>query len=185
MPESLVFEDERVLRQLRRQAAWTVAVAAVGFIGGLVLLSLMRRYQIADLPTAGMLCLGWGGLTAWAALRLYRLQQHIWRLQLSATALTGYDYGRHAWRIDWSLLDHVELTDQDLRITTRDGRRFVIPGCHADFPELGHALVDKAERLGCPLYVNGRPFEALDIRTLLPLPPDITLPADSSGQPSA
>ncbi len=182
MPEALVFEDERVLRQLRRQVAWTVIVAAAGFVGGLVLLSLMSRTQIADLSVAGVLCLGWGGLTAWAALRLYRLQQHIWRLQLSATALTGYDYGRHAWRIDWGLLDHVELTDHDLRLTTRDGRRFIIPGHHTDFSELGHALVEQAERLGCPLYVNGRPFEAIDIRTLLP--PDITLPANSSGQPS-
>lgn len=180
----LLFEDQQMLRHLRRRAAWTVVVAAIGFVGGLVLLSALSRHRIADLSAAGLLCLAWGSLTAWAALRLYRLQHQVWRLHLSESRLIGYDYGRHAWTIDWMHVDRLNLTDEGLRVETLDGRHLLVPSWHADFSALGHALLDYAEHLGCPLYLNGRPFEAVDLRTLLPLPPDVAVPTDSPRQPS-
>ncbi len=180
----IFFEDQQMLRHLRRRAAWTVVVAAVGFVGGLVLLSVLSRLRIADLSIAGLLCLLWGSLTAWAALRLYRLQHQVWRLHLSESKLIGYDYGRQAWVIDWMHLDRLNLTEDGLRVETLDGRHLVIPNGHADFSALSHALLDYAEHLGCPLYLNGRPFETVDLRTLLPLPPEIAVPTDSPRQPS-
>lgn len=183
MPD-LLFEDVQMLQRLRRQAAWTVVIAAVGFVGGLVLLSLFSRHRIADLLVACFLCLAWGGLTAWAALRLYRLQHQVWRLQLSDTRLVGYDYGRHARTLEWAHIHRLELADQELRLETLDSRRLVVPDEHAGFPELSHVLLDYAERFGCPLYLNGCPFEAIDLRTLLPIPPDISIPTDSLRQPS-
>lgn len=184
MAELLIFDDPAAFRRLRRQALWTVVLAAAGFVGGLVLLAAARRQAPSDLWVAGMLCLLWGTLTVWAALRLYRLQHQIWRLHLSETTLTGYDYSRHAWTLDWAHVYRLELTDQDLRVETVDGQQLIIPCWHADFSELGHALLDYAERFGCPLYLKGRPFETIDLRTLLSLPPHVSVPADSPRQPS-
>ncbi len=185
MPERYeTFDDLNTLHRIRHQVAWTIVLTLLGLIGGLVLLGFTRRHTPADLPIAGLLCIGWGILAAWAALRLYRLQQLFWRITLSDTALIGYNYSRHAHTVGWHTIQRLELTDQELRLHTEDGRQLLIPNYHAAFPILGHILIDWAEQAGCPLYLNGQPFESINIRTLLALPSDIALPADSANSSS-
>ncbi|CAM3289896.1 hypothetical protein [Rhodothermus bifroesti] len=182
MPERYeTFDDLGTLHHIRYQVAWTVALTLIGLVSGLVLLGLTRQHTPADLLIAGLLCISWGILAAWAALRLHRLQQLFWRITFSDTAITGYDYSRHAHTIGWHAIERLELTDQDLRLHTENGRQLIIPNYHAAFPVLGRILIDWAERTGCPLYLNGQPFEAINIRSFLALPPDITLPADSAS----
>jgi hypothetical protein len=100
------------------------------------------------------------------------LRSVVWCVKLSARGLVGYDYGRRRVALAWPAVERVELDAEGLVVVGRDGggepRRLRVPHLFPDYARLSHRVVEYAEAFGRPVYVDGRPWQLLDVHEVYP-----------------
>lgn len=127
------------------------------------------------LPLVGLL---WGGTLVWTVYRLRRLRRIVWCIKISDRHVVGYDYHRRRTIIDWIRVQRIELTKHGLTLVTDDHQRLEIPHLFSDYGPLSHSLLRAAEVYETPIYVDGKPWEELDVYSLYPF-----LPEQTTGSP--
>jgi hypothetical protein len=163
-----VFDNEAVQLHARKQAAHLTAVAA-----GAVLVSLFGIALGSEgyLPMPGLgwlLVLTWFLTVQWMARRMRKLRRLVWCIKLSEERLVGYDYTRRKAVMEWSRVQRVEVTGDGLLIVGPALFAFEIPHLFPDFAELSHRVVYYAELNGSPVFIDGQPWQELDVFQLFP-----------------
>ncbi len=170
---SEVFDDERVLTAVRRRARRTMVAFAVGSLvsvasaplGALV----WPHAATAAALVAGLLLTG---LAAWTLRRLSRLHRTLWKVELSVGRIVGHDVGGRRVSITWSALSVLDVRSGGIAFVGRDHdghrARLVVPSSMPGFVTLGHRAVGYAEAFGCSLWVEGAPWNQLDLAPLCP-----------------
>ena len=163
-----VFDDEQVQFVTRKQVATlsffffaSVALTGAAFAIG----------QWDNLPTAltgGFILLAWLVMIRWASRRLRSLRRIMWCLKLSDRRLVGYDYARRKTSLDWTHVERVELVRKGLRIYGPPPCYLEIPTLFPDFATLSHRIVSYAEFYEVPVFVDGQPWQSLDVYALYP-----------------
>ena len=123
------------------------------------------------LPTAGFaVALASGaalvGYGIWLIARLSAIHGTLWRLDLSVHRALGFDTGRRARILAWPDVHHVDVADAGITIVGRTHGAWVrlhVPRSFPRYVTLAHRVVEYARAHRRPLWLDGRPLEAVDL----------------------
>ncbi len=170
-----VFDNEEVQRLSRKRAAALIALATTLFVGTLTLLVMNREGVVSTTPAGTLITSSWLAAAWWITRRLRRLRRLVWCVKLSDNRIEGYDYTRRKTVFEWREVERLELTRHGLVVIGPDECSLEIPHLFPEYALLSHRVVQYADAYGIPIFVNGRPWEDLDVYALFPF-----LEADSS-----
>ncbi len=162
------FENEEVQRYVRSQAA-TISLGAMGLFSGTALLLLfgaklgMTSVHIILIILSSLLT-----YAVWGGSRLRHIRQVLWCVKLSDRCVAGYDYARRLKKFDWINVQRIDLLDHALRVEGANQKRFEVPHLFPDFATLSHRIMHYAEFYEIPVFVNGRPWQSLDVYAAFP-----------------
>ena len=123
--------------------------------------------SMAVAVAAGALLAAHAGWTVW---QLARIRRTVWRLDLSVHHVVGHDASGGRRVLAWADVTWVDVGDAGIDLVGRRmGRRvrLVVPPSFPDHGRIGHRVVRYAEAFSRPVFVDGRPWQALGIGTLL------------------
>ncbi|MFQ5571060.1 MAG: hypothetical protein ACE5G0_15375 [Rhodothermales bacterium] len=163
-----VFDNEEVQSYARRQATRLTALA-VGAVMITFLGAALGFEGYLPLPlVGGIFIVTWLVTVRWVSHRLRKLRRLVWCIKLSPHRVVGYDYTRRKATMEWSKVQRVELTGNGLLLVGPDVFAFEIPHLFPDFALLSHRVVHYAELHGIPVFVDGHPWQHLDVYQLFP-----------------
>ena len=161
--DALLLSRQRV-RGLTRRYAFAALVVALG--APLAIIHLPGGAWMATVAAVALIAAG-----VWLALALRRLHGIAWCVRLSFHELVA-DFGRRRTAFRWEELQRVELDDDGLLLIGPDTggalRRLRLPDSFPDYVRLSHRVVEYAEAHRRPVYLDGRPWQLLDVDALYP-----------------
>lgn len=170
--ESDRFEDFQALLDFQRRRRASIVVFAL--VAGAVVafappLALVFEGSLA-VPIAGAAVLSAAALLT--IRRLVRLRRCVWCVQLTPRCVRFLLVDGRERETAWRQARRVELDADGLHVVGVDGtgreHRDTVPGDMPAFPALGHRAVSLAEAHGCPVCIDGRPWQFLDLERLYP-----------------
>lgn len=149
--------------------------ALIGFGIGTVLVALAAPLTAVVLDGADWVPVVAGLLltlhAGWTIHRLARLRQRVWRVAISPRHVVALDAGRRQTSVAWSAVERVEVDDEGLTLVSRGlegvAHRLHVRPHFAAYVALGHQLVRMAERRRCAIWVDGAPWQRLDVSALV------------------
>lgn len=163
-----VFDNEEVQLTTRKQVAALGAFAAAA-AGSTAAGLAAGHVGLVPMPAAlGVLVLVWLGVIRYSTRRLGRLRRVMWCVKLSDRRVVGYDYARRRITLDWLDVRRVALTRHGLVLVGPGRRGIEVPALFPDYAALAHQVVRHAEFYDVPVFVDGRPWEALDVYAQFP-----------------
>lgn len=164
-----VYDDEEVQRMARSQVSHLTGVTSATVAATLLGITLGVTGRISPAILGVLLGLLWLSVVAWTAWRLRNLRRRVWCVRLTDDGIEGYDYARRKITLDWDSVRRIDLADHGLVVVGTGPCLFEVPYAFNEFPDLSHRLVRDAEQRGVPLYVDGRPWQQLDVYHLFPM----------------
>lgn len=164
-----VYDDEEVQRsarsQLSRLTGVTSAAVALTLLG---ITAIAAETLPLPLVVVSLIVL-WLGVALWTLWHLRRLRRRVWCVRLTDEGIEGYDYARRKLTLAWDHVRRIDVTDDGLTVIGGGPAHFEVPNAFHDYPGLSHRLVHHAEGHHIPLYVDGRPWQQLDVYHLFPM----------------
>lgn len=167
-----VYNAKGVLVRARRRARrlmWTYAlVSAVLIAVAPVAAFVLPRGGFAVAVLSAVVLVAYG---IWLILRLNHIHRTLWRFDVSVHRALGFDTGRRSRALTWSNVQQVEVEDSGLTLVGRTHGSWVrlrIPRSFPRYTALAHRVVDYAEAHNRPVWVDGQPWQLLDVETLYP-----------------
>ena len=180
-----VFDNEQVQLATRRQAAKLTAWVVVGVLCTVAAL-IFGHAGYVSMPLAGVFFLFfWLAVVRVFARRMRRLRRVVWCLKLSDRHLVGYDYTRRKTVLDWTKLQRVEIGSEGLVLRGPELCFFEISHQFPDFAHLSHRILYYAEFYDVPIYVDGRPWQDVDVYHLFPFLDQGAAPSAPGNAPNA
>ena len=163
-----VFDNEQVQFLTRQQVAMLTAMV-VGTTAFTISVLALGHVQLIPMPLALVLLFtAWLGTIRYLSTRLRRLRRVVWCVKISDRCVVGYDYTRRKTTMDWLDVARVELTSDGLVLAGTGELFFEVPHLFPDFAELSHRIVHYAESYGVPVFINGQPWQQLDVYDCFP-----------------
>ncbi|MEX0821705.1 MAG: hypothetical protein WD021_06135 [Rhodothermales bacterium] len=163
-----VYENVDVQRITRSKAAGVTGLVAVVLLVGVIPITLGLEGTI-PLWVAVPFALGiWTAYAAWWIRRLEQLRRVVWCVKISREEIAGYDYARRRIIIPWPDVERVEIGESDLTIYGPPATSLEITHLFEDFPEVSHRVIENARRHDLPVFVNGKPWQQLDVYEVFP-----------------
>ena len=176
-----VFDNVEVQHVTRKRVAKLMATV-VGLVAATLTLLALGHQQVMPLAAAGVLVVVVWTAAVWCiSRRMRRLRRVVWCVKLSDREVVGYDYTRHKVRLDWIEVARVDVTHDGLVVYGPDPVVLEVPKLFPDFPALSHRVVGYADFYGVPVYLEGRPWDQLDVFALFPGLADVTSSPASRG----
>lgn len=163
-----VFDNEEVQWHARRQATRLTMAAAAAVLITFCIAVLALDGWLALPIAGGLLVTTWLGAVYGISRRLRRLRRVVWCIKLSEERVVGYDYTRHKAVMAWAKIQRAELTRDGLLLVGEGACTFHIPHLFPDFAVLSHRVVYYAEQHGVPVFLDGRPWQDLDVYRVFP-----------------
>jgi hypothetical protein len=166
-----VYDDQDALLDARRRVqrltrAYGLATLALAVGAPLAVLHLPQGPWLAAGAALGLLG---GGLYLLHALRT--LHAVTWCIRLSFHGFVA-DFGQRRTAMRWSNVARVEVDDEGLLVVGTDeggaALRLRLPSSFPRYAQLSHRLVEYAEAHRRPIFVDGRPWQLLDLQVLYP-----------------
>lgn len=163
-----VYDSDVVLLATRKRFAKlciTSAVATVLTLALLVyLLARPEPYVFMSLGTVSV----WLGFGLWAIRRFHKLRRVVWCIKVSDRRVEGYNFARRRIYMDWTRIRRIDLTSNSIQVVGQFGQILDARHRFPDFTELSHRLVAHAEFYDVPVYIEGRPWQEVDVHDLYP-----------------
>lgn len=163
-----VFDNEEVQFSTRTQVAKLGALGGAATAATVTGLALGHAALVPMWAALGVLVLVWLGVIRYSAHRFERLQRVVWCVKISDRHVVGYDYARHRTTLDWTEVERVALTREGLLLAGPDRRALEVPVLFPDFAALSHRIVHYAEFYSVPVFVDGQPWQAIDVYAHFP-----------------
>lgn len=163
-----VFDNSEVQYLTRRQVA-TLTGVAIG-----TALASMAAYEVGIRLDAPMWTIGssialvWMGAFWWILHRLGKLRRVVWCVKLSDRRIVGYDYARRKTELDWIRIERIILAPKGLIIDGAQPRSIEIPHLFPEFATLSHRIFEYANLYDIPVFINGQPWQQLDVYAMFP-----------------
>lgn len=163
-----VFDNDRVQFITRKKAAKLIRILVAGLvISGLSLAIGFSFKPFLPLIISGVLILLFV-IFWWITARLRTLRRVVWCVKISDRRIEAFDYTRKKITLDWTKVQRVELNTDGL---TMFGPKFCaleIPHLFTDFSTLSHRIIGFSELYEIPVFVDGQPWQSIDVYTLFP-----------------
>lgn len=141
---------------------------AAAFFATLFIVFLHQSGVISSAVVAWALFGTWF-LTVWClSWRLQSLRRTVWCVKISPDQIIGYDYARRMTTLNWNDVMRVNMTDAHITVTQSPYCYFEIPVVFPAYSHLAHRLVACAEDNGTDVYLDGRPWSAINIYKSFP-----------------
>ena len=177
-----VFDNVNIQLVTRKQATQLSGLFTAAF--GLTFLGIVLVFE-AGFP---LVLLGiflptvWIGVIWLGVYRLRILRHTVWCIKLSDREVVGYDYSRRKIKLDWIYVERIEITKKGMLIVGPVPCSLVVPHLFPDFAELSHLVLHYADFYEIPIFVNGEPWQQLDIFDLYPFLAELTSSETRNGQ---
>lgn len=167
-----VYNAKSVLVRARRRARrlmWTYAAVSGALIAvAPVAVFVLPRggFAVAVVSAIGLVAYG-----IWVVVRLNHIHRKLWRLDVSVHRALGFDTGRRSRALTWSNVEKVEVDAAGITLIGRTHGSWVrlrVPTSFPRYTSLSHRVVEYAEAHGRPIWVDGKPWQMLDLETLYP-----------------
>ncbi len=163
-----VYDNVEVQRVTRKQAAAATAIVTVFGAAGLAAVVLGIDGPLPLWVGLGAAVAAWAALTVWMLRRYQRLRRIVWCIKFSDAEVVGYDYARRRITIPWVKVERLEIGGDSLTIVGPQPASLEITHLFAEFAQVSHCIMRYAERHGVPVFVDGRPWQQLDVYDLFP-----------------
>lgn len=163
-----VYDNVDVQLMTRKRAAVMTGAVAVAIMFSIAALALGMEGSL-PLPAAiGLIALGWVGFSWWSLRRRRRLRRLVWCVKLSNREIVGYDYARRKSSLDWLDIDRIDVRDNALIVVGRGDVNLEIAHLFPEFAELSHRIMGYADEHSIPLFIEGRPWQQLNVLDVFP-----------------
>lgn len=167
-----VYNAKGVLVRARRRAnrlMWIYALVS----GTLVAVAPVAVFVLPEggFAIAGACAIGLVVYGVWLIVRLNRIHRKLWRLDVSVHRVLGFDTGRRSRALIWSNVQQVEIETSGLTLVGRTHGAWVrlrVPKTFPHYTDLAHRVVEYAEAHNRPVWVDGQPWQTLDLAVLYP-----------------
>lgn len=168
MPWYDVYDNVEVQLLTRRLAAGSTAIVTIGLMLICAVVAFAIDGQLPASAAAGTVLMTCVVLGYWIYARIQRLRRIVWCIKFSRKHVVGYDYARRRILIPWKEVQRIELGDDSLTIVGKHPLALTVTHHFADYPQVSHRVVHYADRFEIPLFVNGTPWQQLDIYDVFP-----------------
>lgn len=167
-----VYDAKGVLVRARRRARrlmWAYAAVSGTLISvAPVAVFVLRRggFAVAVLSALGLVVYG-----VWLIARLNQIHRKLWRIDVSVHRALGFDTGRRSRALAWSNVEQVEVEDAGLTLVGRTHGAWVrlqVPRSFPRYTALAHRIVEYAEAHNRPVWIDGQPWQSLDLNVVYP-----------------
>ena len=176
------YDDARTLMNVRARMRDVLLTFGVVSCGTIILAPFLAIWtgEATWVPLAAAL---WLSLSAGLCIRrLTQLRRCTWRVAVSCRHVIVIDVGLRQRTVAWGALERIEVDPDGLTLVARgmgdEEVRLHILGRFASYVDLAHRLVALAERRRLAVWIDGLPWQHLDVDRLFP-----TLRADLAGEP--
>lgn len=181
-----LFHATHIQRAARRRVHRLYGVAL-----GLILITVLS-FALERLGLLPMAAVAWILAGSWllgvgiTARRLRHVRRTVWCVKVAGDALVGYDHARRKTRLEWTVIHHINLTDEALVVVKSPHCCFRIATTFPEYAALSHRIVQYANRHGITVCIDGRPWHQFDVYALYPFlttgkPPTGKPPTGASG----
>lgn len=151
----------------KRAAAMTGAVAlAIMLSAALLALGLSGFFPLQ--AALGTVAIGWTGFVWWCVHRRRRLRSLAWCVKISDVDIVGYDYARRKSSLSWNDVERIDVRSTGLVVYGRSDVQLEIAHLFPQFPELSHRIIAYGEQHRIPVFVDGVPWQQLDVYDVYP-----------------
>jgi hypothetical protein len=165
-----VFDDERGLHRARVRVGRRAVV--FGISGVVLALSAFVLPAGGGDRVALVAGLAAAGSAFWLVRGLRDIRDLVWCVKLSVRRVIGYDLTQKRMALAWPDVDCVEIDRRGMLIRGRDETgavcRLRVGPTFPDYVRLAHRFVDYAEAYTRPVYIDGRPWQLLDLHAVYP-----------------
>lgn len=163
-----VYDNVEVQRITRNQAASLTATVTVLLVVTVATLALGIDGPVPAWVAFVAVVSAWGSFAFWWTRRRARLRRIVWCVKMSASEIAGYDYARRRITIAWRDVERLELGDGSLTIVGPQSEVLEITHLFPEFPQVSHRVMYYAEGHDAAVYVDGRPWQQIDVYRLYP-----------------
>ncbi|MBX2822612.1 MAG: hypothetical protein KTR29_23145 [Rhodothermaceae bacterium] len=163
-----VFDNERVQLLTRKQATRLIRMFIAAFAVTTAGIVMGYNYK----PFFPLIIVGvfitWIFAIWWIMWRLRMLRRVAWCVKISDRKIEAYDYTRKKISMDWTKVQRVEINKDCLNLLGPNFCSFQIPQLFSDFAALSHRITSLAELYEIPIFIDGLPWQSLDVYELYP-----------------
>lgn len=173
-----VFENSEVQYLTRRQVATLTGIAVGTALASIAGYEIGVRTQVPMWLIGSSIAASWVIVFWWVLQRFGKLRRLVWCIKFSDRHLVGYDYARRKTTLDWIKIERIILGSKGLIIDgppskATDGRfttstSIEIPHLFPDFATLSHRIFEYANLYEIPVFIDGQPWEQLDVYHVFP-----------------
>lgn len=176
-----VYDNVEIQLVTRRKAAALTAITVVALAGALLLAVVGFTGRLPFFPVLLVSMSAGGGFLWWFTRRLGRLRRIVWCVKLSREEIVGYDYARRRRALAWRKVERVEIGDSGLAIVGPQTLQLEIAHIFREFPQVSHRITRYADRYGIPIFINGKPWQHINVYELYPFLADDSSPRRGSA----
>lgn len=163
-----VFDNDRVQLLTRKQATRLIRMLVAAFAVTTAGIIVGFNYKPYFLLIIVCVLLTWFFAFWWITWRLRMLRRVVWCVKISDRRVEAYDYTRKKITLDWTKVQRVEITKDCLMLLGPSFCSFQIPHLFTDFPALSHRIIYCAELYEVPIFIDGLPWQSIDVYELYP-----------------
>ncbi len=165
-----VFDDERGLHGARARVGRRAVV--FGIMGVALAASAFTLPEGGGDKVALIAGLASATSALWLVQGLRAIRDLVWCVKLSVRRVIGYDLTQKRMALAWPDVDCVEIDKRGMLIRGRDETgaacRLRVAPEFPDYVRLAHRFVDYAEAYSRPVYIDGRPWQLIDLAAVYP-----------------
>lgn len=163
-----VYDNVEVQRVTRREAASVTVIVTVVMMVSIAALALGIDGPVPAWLGIGIAVGACGSFGSWMIRRRERLRRVVWCVKLSKDEVVGYDYTRRQIRIEWLAVERLDVGEGSLTIIGPHPVSLEITHLFPEFAQVSHRVMHYADRYNVPVFVNGKPWEQIDVYDVFP-----------------
>ncbi|SRR5690606_1197040 len=175
-----VYDNIEVQLVTRKKAAALTGAAIVVLAGAVLMIAWGLIQRLPSIPVLVLGLASAGGFLWWFTRRIGRLRRIVWCVKLSREEIVGYDYARRRRSIPWRKVERVDIGDSGMTIVGPQPLLLEIAHVFREYPQVSHRVIHYADRYGIPVFINGRPWQHIDVYELFPFLEDDSSPRRGS-----
>lgn len=176
-----VYDNVNVQLMTRKRAAAMTGAVTLAIMFSIMVLAFGLEGSLPLISAVGLIVSAWGGFAWWSLRRRQRLRRLVWCVKISDREIVGYDYARRKSALPWLDVDRIDVRDDALVVVGCEDVCLEIAHLFPEFAELSHRIMSYGDRHSIPVFIDGRPWQQLNVYEVYPFLIEATLGRSDVG----